>query len=68
MHWSYHGAKGPSHWGDLDPKFHACKKGAAQSPIDLKWKKPRDKKRIHFKYKPSEIGIVDNGHTISGQF
>jgi len=33
--WSYDGADGPSHWGQLNGAFRACGDGSQQSPIDL---------------------------------
>jgi len=35
VHWSYAGAEGPEHWGDLSPAFAACKSGRMQSPSIL---------------------------------
>jgi carbonic anhydrase len=32
-HWTYEGATGVSHWGDLDPDYAPCKTGKEQSPI-----------------------------------
>ena len=34
-HWSYEGATGPEHWGDLEADFHTCEIGTQQSPINL---------------------------------
>jgi carbonic anhydrase len=31
--WGYSGSEGPAHWGELDPKFAACKTGHLQSPV-----------------------------------
>lgn len=33
-HWSYHGAEGPTTWGELEG-YGACAEGQAQSPIDI---------------------------------
>jgi carbonic anhydrase len=33
--WSYQGATGPEHWGELDPASASCASGQIQSPIDL---------------------------------
>jgi carbonic anhydrase len=33
--WHYEGHEGPEHWGELNPKFAACRDGRAQSPIDI---------------------------------
>ena len=34
-HWSYEGATGPTHWGDVDAASKVCSVGAQQSPIDI---------------------------------
>jgi len=31
-HWSYRGADGPKHWGELDKGFATCQAGHQQSP------------------------------------
>lgn len=67
-HWTYSGEAGPDHWGDLDPAFSACKAGRAQSPIDLKWKKPKGQHSLHTEYQSSPLKIIDNGHTIQVNF
>lgn len=33
--WSYQGATGPEHWGDLKQQYLECKTGQMQSPIDI---------------------------------
>ena len=63
-HWTYNGLTGPQLWGDLDPAFQLCKTGDNQSPIDLKWTKPQEKRPIEVKYQASQLRIIDNGHTI----
>ncbi len=63
--WSYNGATGPSHWGDLSPEFGACKQGKNQSPVDIS-------KAIKAKLPPIKFdyamlvpeNIVNNGHSI----
>jgi carbonic anhydrase len=62
--WDYGDANGPSHWGDLNPKFAACKTGHRQSPIDIRNPRKADLLPLRFDYKPSPLRIVDNGHTI----
>lgn len=64
--WNYQGHTGPTHWGELDEKFEACRLGTHQSPIDI-----RDKDAvkaalpaIEFDYHASPLKIIDNGHTI----
>jgi carbonic anhydrase len=65
-HWTYVGTTGPGHWSEMDEKFHTCKLGQTQSPIDIR--DPDVQKAtlppIEFDYKPSPLKIVDNGHTI----
>src|SRR5207249_1820133 len=64
VHWSYQGAEGPQHWGELDPSFSDCAHGRAQSPIDLAGAKAADLPNIRFHYRPSRFEVVNNGHTI----
>jgi carbonic anhydrase len=62
--WDYGNARGPSHWGDLNPEFATCKNGHQQSPVDIRNPKQAALPPIHFEYKPSPLHIIDNGHTI----
>jgi len=62
--WSYSGAQGPEHWGDLKPEFAACKTGHRQSPIDIRDTRKGDLPPIQFDYKPSPLHIIDDGHSI----
>jgi len=64
VHWSYQGATGPQHWGDLEPKYSACKTGAHQSPIDIRSPERTNLPTIHFEYHAVPLTIVNNGHTI----
>jgi carbonic anhydrase len=34
-HWTYSGAQGPDHWGELASEAKVCTAGSEQSPIDL---------------------------------
>jgi len=65
-HWTYEGAEGPEHWGDLDPSFKECKLGHLQSPIDIPAATlhPAHLDPIQFEYKSAPLHIVDNGHTV----
>jgi len=63
VHWSYEGEGGPSHWGDIDPRFTACKNGVNQSPIDLKGFTESELPPIEFNYTLVSTDILDNGHS-----
>jgi carbonic anhydrase len=63
-HWSYEGAEGPDHWGDLSASFDACKTGKEQSPINIGKMEKVSLPAIQFDYKASPLAVVDNGHTI----
>jgi carbonic anhydrase len=62
-HWTYEGEEGPAHWGELDPSYAACGTGKKQSPIDVTSPKMEDLANIAFHYQPSEVNILNNGHT-----
>src|SRR5262249_12420330 len=61
---SYEGANGPSHWGDLSPQYSACKTGKEQSPIDIRNAKSEPLPPIRFDYKPVPLRLINNGHTV----
>jgi carbonic anhydrase len=61
--WSYEGAKGPEHWGDLDPDYATCKSGKEQSPIDIRDAKKAELPAIRFEYKSGPLTIINNGYT-----
>jgi carbonic anhydrase len=63
-HWSYEGASGPKHWGDLKTEYATCKTGKHQSPIDIRNAKPADLPPIEFSYAPAAYRIIDNGHSV----
>ncbi len=63
-HWSYEGAHGPAHWGDMGHEFAACKLGKQQSPIDITAARKAELPAIVFSYAASPASVVDNGHTI----
>jgi carbonic anhydrase len=63
-HWTYGGADGPAHWGELDKAFSACQQGHHQSPIDIRSPTAADLPPIQFAYRPTPLHIVNNGHTI----
>lgn len=62
-HWSYEGAEGPAHWGDLDPAYAPCRDGKEQSPIDIRNAVKADLPELKFDFKNGPITIVNNGYT-----
>lgn len=63
-HWSYSGEGGPENWGSLEADYELCGIGTEQSPIDLSNSDEQDLENIEFDYAPSQINILNNGHTI----
>jgi carbonic anhydrase len=63
-HWTYEGEEGPEHWGDLDPSYAACEAGKSQSPINISNPVEEDLANISLHYQPSEVNILNNGHTV----
>ena len=61
--WSYEGANGPEHWGDLDPAYAACNVGKEQSPVDIRNVKKAKLPPIRFEYKSGPLNIINNGFT-----
>ena len=66
-HWGYTGHEAPQFWGDLDPKYEACKKGINQSPIDISKDvlvTANALEPIEFDYHADSTEVVNNGHAI----
>jgi len=62
--WSYEGARGPEHWGGLDPEYAACN-GKQQSPIDIRNARKVSLPPIRFEYQSSPLKyLINNGKTI----
>ncbi|OQR76259.1 putative carbonic anhydrase protein 1-like [Tropilaelaps mercedesae] len=65
--WTYDGISGPDFWGLLNPDWHLCSRGRAQSPIDLDPQQllfdPRLKPFV-FRAKPVEATLINTGHVI----
>jgi carbonic anhydrase len=61
--WSYEGAKGPDHWGALDPEYAACNAGHEQSPIDITSATKGALPAVRFAYKNGPVRIINNGYT-----
>ncbi len=62
--WSYEGEHGPTHWGDVKTDYAVCKTGKNQSPIDITGAVKADLPSIQFAYKPAQLRIINNGHSI----
>lgn len=63
--WSYEGARGPEHWGDLDPEYAACKLGKQQSPIDIRNAEKTDLPALRFEYTSGPLKyLINNGYTV----
>ena len=62
--WSYAGATGPEHWGDLSTEYALAKTGKQQSPVNMADAETKSLPSIKFDYKPAKIDLVYNGHTI----
>jgi carbonic anhydrase len=65
-HWTYEGAEGPEHWGELSPEWAKCSTGHAQTPIDINhaYAEPIGLDDVVFHYHPLQSNILNNGHTI----
>lgn len=61
--WSYDGARGPDHWGQLDPDYASCNTGKEQSPIDIRNPAKADLPALRFEYKDGPLRIINNGYT-----
>lgn len=61
--WSYEGATGPGHWGELSPDFKVCGLGRRQTPVDLT-SAAKGEAAIAVDYRPFPLRLVNNGHTI----
>jgi carbonic anhydrase len=66
-HWSYAGAEGPEHWGDLSPDYAACKAGRMQSPINIAAGATGLSAAASgndYTYQAAPLSILHNGHTV----
>jgi carbonic anhydrase len=64
VHWGYDGEVSPEHWGALSPEFASCSEGKEQSPVDIPATAPVNPPELQFEYRPSDLDIVNNGHSI----
>jgi carbonic anhydrase len=66
--WSYSGANGPEHWGDLCAEFAACKNGREQAPLNIVNPQVHSLPAIRFAYHAVALDLVNNGHSIEQNF
>jgi carbonic anhydrase len=62
-HFTYSGATGPAHWGQLQPAYAACSAGKRQSPIALSRATPGHVS-LAFNYGTADVRLEDTGHDI----
>ena len=59
--------KGPSHWGEIQKDWAACKNGSMQSPIDLSNRRVKvipQLGELEINYKPCNSTVKNRGHDI----
>jgi carbonic anhydrase len=68
--WSYDGANGPAHWGDLSPAFALANTGKHQSPVDISRSQlvEKDAAPLQVAYQDASLAILNNGHTVEDEF
>lgn len=67
-HWGYAGEAGPEHWGEMADEFKTCKLGRMQSPIDLGGADIEGRIEVRVNYRPGQLTMLNNGHTIQVNF
>lgn len=67
-HWTYGGAGGPEHWGELSPKFSVCSSGRNQSPVNLTAPIKAKLPTLSMSYGASGDEVLNNGHTVQVNF
>ena len=63
-HWGYTGTDSAPHWGDLDEKYHICKDGQSQSPINIAKFLQEDVPDLKMAYHAVPLSVTNNGHTV----
>src|SRR6185437_4804383 len=66
--WSYEGAHGPDHWGEVDAASKVCSAGTQQSPIDIGETTRAHMPPLNIAWGHGADTIVNNGHTIQLNF
>lgn len=67
--WSYQGAEGPEHWGELATEFGSCQNIGQQSPINLADTVVVDNPNVEeINWNPeAEWIVINNGHTVEAK-
>jgi carbonic anhydrase len=68
IYWGYEGDVGPDAWGLLSPQFAPCAEGMKQSPINITQSTPQDLPDIDVHYQPTDLNIINNGHTVEVRY
>lgn len=63
-HWGYTGEESPTHWAELNKKFHTCSDGEQQSPINVVPNEHPLLADLNLNYTTGSQSIVNNGHTV----
>lgn len=66
--WSYQGATGPDHWGNVDAASKVCSVGSQQSPVDIGSAIKAQLPPLKLAWGKKADTIVNNGHTIQLNF
>jgi carbonic anhydrase len=63
QHWSYDGADGPDHWGQM-AGYGLCSTGKNQSPVDVRGAVGAKLAPLAFDYESQAADVLNNGHTV----
>jgi carbonic anhydrase len=68
--WTYAGATGPEHWGELDPAYVLAQTGTRQSPIDIQRSRVVSARGapLETSYQDASLELLNNGHTIEDDY
>ncbi|EIJ32930.1 carbonic anhydrase [Thiothrix nivea] len=69
-HWTYEGAEGPEHWGELADAYKECAIGKNQSPVNLdsKAEVEAELSPLTLAYQAGGNEVLNNGHTIQVKY
>ena len=67
-HWDYTGQEGPEFWGSLSKDYALCSTGKEQSPVDIPASAATNPADLAFRYQPSKLNILNNGHTVQAAY